>query len=625
MSHHSLQQWDHYKRQMDQLMARPDFLTNLAQSAGAMSALVNHMLDPSVSDWSKATASGKPLLTSQEQVQFKEMLDPYIDHIRAFFKGEPLPHSGEQHGGAEDLVKKMQQQLTKNMTYMGQHNVVMYGGTQIDILRQKEQQANRETKDVMVYPEPPINVPFRFITTSIVMLFDVIRMLSSMVGWERGAEILSVVVSALEVSRGEWKRGITSFMGYFGTKSLWIGQVFKVFVYMFQTIPTAMNHALLDDVTEMGRTIIFGMVLNIFQTIAPADIRQVFIKNIDIINENNALLTKFFNDPTRKAAYGFDPTNPKYAIYFNQYSWGDLTEFQSYMIEARCTKEMVEFHEKLEEALNKEEEKEHKSYIPPPQPNAILDPNAQPKPPPISATGIVKALLRIMGMLSTKDCKETLPLIDNVIKLITGKDNKEEVGQLQSAFDEFKGMIPAKKASSNNAVPSPISDMLSTAFTKVAKKVQNTTAAVRGKMDTMMPKQSQWREKLEQLQKQVANMEEHLSLLPQIQTVEKQIKNTQEQINKVEKGTPSVFSSSKGQALGSSPSIFAFVPSAPAESVQSSSQVQMQQSTGSLLPKGTPLGQQQSTPPGSGGGSRKKGRTHRIRASTRALRQRARE
>jgi hypothetical protein len=591
---------------MDQLMARPDFLTNLAQSAGAMSALVNNMLDPSVSDWSKATASGKPLLTSQEQVQFKEMLDPYVDHIRAFFKGEPLPHSGEQHGGAEDLVKKMQQQLTKNMTYMGQHNVIMYGGTQIDILRQKEQQANRETKDVMVYPEPPINVPFRFITTSIVMLFDVIRMISSLVGWEKGAEILSVVVSALEVARGEWKRGITSFMGYFGTKSLWIGQVFKVFVYMFQTIPTAMNHALLDDVTEMGRTIIFGMVLNIFQTIAPADIRQVFINNIDTINENNALLAKFLNEPTRKEEYDFDPTNPKYAIYFNQYSWGDLTEFQSYMIEARCTTEMVTFHKNLEEALNKEEKKERESYIPA-QPNAnanaIPDPNAQPKPPPISATGIVKALLRIMGMLSTKNCKETLPLIGHVIKLITGKDDNN-VEQLQNAFDEFKGMIPAKKESSNNAAPSPISDMLSTAFTTVAKKVQNTTAAVRGKMDTMMPKQSQWREKLEQLQKQVANMEEHLSLLPQIQTVEKQIKNTQAQINKVEKGTPSVFSSSKGQALGSSPSPSALV---------------FQPSAQQLAPA------QQSGTPGSGGGSRKKGRTRRIRASTRALRQRARE
>ena len=616
MSHNSIHQrsMDHYKRQMDQLMARPDFLTNLAQSAGAMSTLVNHMLDPSVSDWSKATASGKPLLTSQEQVQFKEMLDPYVPHIRAFFKGEPLPHSGEQHGGAEDLVKKMQQQLTKNMTYMGQHNVIMYGGTQIDILRQKERQANREEKDVMIYPEPPINVPFRFITTSIVMLFDVIRMISSLVGWEKGAEILSIVVSALEVSRGEWKRGITSFMGYFGTKSLWIGQVFKVFVYMFQTIPTAMNHVLLDDVTEMGRTIIFGVVLNIFQTIAPADIRQVFIKNIDTINENNALLTKFFNDPTRKAAYDFDPTNPKYAIYFNQYSWGDLTEFQSYMIEARCTEEMVKFHKKLEEALKQEEEKEHKSYIPPPQPNAIPDPSAQPNPPPISATGIVRALLRIMGMLSTTNCKDPLPLIKHVIKLITGKDDNT-VGQLQSEFEAFKSSIlPAEKpaSSNNNASPSPISDMLSTAFTKVAKKVQNTTAAVRGKVDTMMPKQSQWREKLEQLQKQVANMEEHLSLLPQIQTVEKQILKTQADINAVQKGMPPIVSNGKvqSQALASAPLLapalppaqpFVYTPGEPGSQTnpQSSSET--------------------------AGGSRKKGRTRRIRASTRSLRQRARE
>ena len=591
-------------------MARPDFLTNLAQSAGAMSALVNNMLDPSVSDWSTATASGKPLLTSQEQVKFKEMLDPYVPYIRAFFKGEPLPHSGEQHGGAEDLVKKMQQQLTKNMTYMGQHNVIMYGGTQIDILRQKEQQANRETKDVMVYPEPPINVPFRFITTSIVMLFDVIRMISSLVGWEKGAEILSVVVSALEVSRGEWKRGITSFMGYFGTKSLWIGQVFKVFVYMFQTIPTAMNHVLLDDVTEMGRTIIFGMVLNIFQTIAPADIRHVFIKNIDTINENNALLTKFFNDPIRKDTYRFDPTNPKYAIYFNQYSWGDLTELQSYMIEARCTKEMSEFHDKLEEALEKEEAKEHKSYIPPPQPtaNGTADPNAQPKPPPISATGIVRALLRIMGMLSTTNCKDTPPLIEHVIKLITGKNDNNNVEQLKSAFEAFKGMIPAKKAKSNNASPSPISTMLSSAFATVAKKVQNTTEAVRGKVGTMMPKQSQWREKLEQLQKQVANMEEHLSLLPQIQTVEKQIQTTQAKLNAAQQGMPSA------QPLSSAaPSAPLLAPAQPF--AFPASQVSTEPGSSSNPQSAS----------GSAGGSRKKGRTRRIRASTRALRQRARE
>jgi len=545
MSRHSLQQWDHYKRQMDQLMARPDFLTNLAQSAGAMSTLVNNMLDPSVSDWSTATASGKPLLTSQEQVQFKEMLDPYVPHIRAFFNGEPIPHSGEQHGGAEELVKKMQQKLTKNMTYMGQHNVVMYGGTQIDILRQKEQQANRDPNgDVTVYVgPPPVDVPLRFITTSIVTLFDVIRMISSMVGWEKGAEILSVIVSALEVARGEWKRGITSFMGYFGTKSLWIGQVFKVFVYIFQTVPTAMHHVLLDDVTELGRTIVFGMALNIFQTISPAKIRKIFITNIDTINENNELLTQFFSDANRqkKYSYTFDPTNPRYAIYFNKYSWGDLTEFQSYMIEAKCTKEMVTFHEDLENALNEEQKRED-------------DEQAEMKkagktPPPISGVGICKSLLGIMGMLPANCTKEIKPLVTHVIDLIVGQSEEGK----KELLAEFTALAPAmldviKKAASTAALAmkpiipsftmpdlSGVTGAMSTAFDAVKEKTHSAFDAVKGKVGNLMPKKPNWRAQLEQLQAQVKNMEAHVSEIPTIQKLENRVKELEGQLEKTQK------------------------------------------------------------------------------------------
>ena len=579
MSRHSLQQWDHYKRQMDQLMARPDFLTNLAQSAGAMSTLVNNMLDPSVSDWSTATASGKPLLTSQEQVQFKEMLDPYVPHIRAFFKGE---RSTEQHGGAEELVKKVQQQLTKNMTYMGQHNVVMYGGTQVDVLRQKEQQANREKKDVTVYPgSPPVDVPFRLITTSIIMFFDVIRMLISLTGWERGAEILSVIVSAMEVARGEWKRGITSFMGYFGSKSLWIGQAFKVFIYMFQTIPTAMHHMLLDDVTEMGRKIIFGMALNIFQTVAPAPIRQIFIKNIDIINKNNELLTEFFSDPSRKKQYKFDPTDPRYAIYFNQYSWGDLTEFQSYMIEARCTTQMATFHEEIKDALDEEERKEKASIPQIPNTTAL----------PITGTGIARSLLGIMGMLPDPNCKTPKKtIIQHVIDLITGESNDSKASSLLTDLTAFAGTLPSLPKMPDT---SPLSDMASSVFQTVTKKAQNAAEAVRGKVGPLMPKQSKWREQLEQLQKEVANRQEHLTLLPQIHDLEGKIQKLDGEIQQAEsnpgqKGRRSVFSTGKGHVLGTSSQ-----PAAPPFVFQA---------------------------------SKRGGRiTRRIRASTRALRQRARE
>ena len=602
MSNHSLHQRgiDHYKRQMDQLMARPDFLTNLAQSAGAMSTLVNHMLDPSVSDWSTATASGKPLLTSQEQVQFKEMLDPYVPYIRAFFKGEPLPHSGEQHGGAEELVKKIEQQLTKNMTYMGQHNVVMYGGTQIDVLRQKEQQANRDIDgDVQVYMgPPPVAVPLRFITTSIVTLFDVIRMISSMVGWEKGAEILSVIVSALEVARGEWKRGITSFMGYFGTKSLWIGQVFKVFVYIFQTVPTAMHHVLLDDVTELGRTIVFGMALNIFQTISPAKIRQIFINNIDTINENNELLTQFFSNSKRQKdySYTFDPTNPRYAIYFNKYSWGDLTEFQSYMIEAKCTKEMVEFHEDLEKALNEEQEREN---------DEIKKLKAAGKtPPPISGVGICKSLLGIMGMLPANCTKEIKPLVTHVIDLIFGQSEEGKKGQLLA---EFTALAPAmldviKKAASTAALAmkpiipsftmpdlSGVTGVMSSAFDAVKEKTHSAFDVVKGKVGNLMPKQPHWRDQLKQLQEQVANTKEHANALPQIQKLEGELKVQQQRLKNEEKSN-----------------------AAPSPSSAKKSSAQLLEVSASKKYNG-------------GRRTHRNRRTLRIRASTRSLRQRARE
>ena len=603
MSRHSLQQWDHYKRQMDQLMARPDFLTNLAQSAGAMSTLVNNMLDPSVSDWSTATASGKPLLTSQEQVQFKEMLDPYVPHIRAFFNGERMP-STEQHGGAEELVKKMQQKLTKNMTYMGQHNVVMYGGTQIDVLRQMEQQANRDTNgDVTVYagvpPAPPVTVPLRFITTSIVTLFDVIRMISSMVGWEKGSEILSVIVSALEVARGEWKRGITSFMGYFGTKSLWIGQVFKVFVYIFQTVPTAMHHVLLDDVTELGRTIVFGMALNIFQTISPAKIRQIFINNIDTINQNNEVLTQFFSNARRQQdyKYTFDATNPRYAIYFNKYSWGDLTEFQSYMIEAKCTKEMVTFHEDLEKGL-KEEEKKEKEEI------TKMTKDGQ-TPPPISGVGICKSLLGIMGMLPANCTEPYPPLVTHVIDLIVGQSEKDKKGQLLAEFTE---LAPAmrdviKKAASTAALAmkpiipsftmpdlSGVTGVMSSAFDAVKEKTHSAFDVVKGKVGNLMPKQPHWREQLEQLKAQDANMAAHIKEMPTIKKLKLDIQAKQKALNNAEKSNAAA--SEKPQ--------------------EEEDEGEMQSLLGGSTHRNTHR-------------NRRTRRTRRIRASTRALRQRARE
>ena len=129
MSRHYLQQWGHYKHQIDERMARPHFLENLAHSAGGIINLLNNIKDTSLSDWSKGlTPSGKPLFTPEEQVKFKQALDPYVELIRS----DSFQQGGEAELGVAKLVSAIETQLTQNMAYMGHHNVVMRGGGTLD-------------------------------------------------------------------------------------------------------------------------------------------------------------------------------------------------------------------------------------------------------------------------------------------------------------------------------------------------------------------------------------------------------------------------------------------------------------------------------------------------------------
>jgi hypothetical protein len=359
-----------------------------------------------------------------------------------------------------------------------------------------------------------------------------------------------------------------------------------------------MHHVLLDDVTELGRTIVFGMALNIFQTISPAKIRQIFINNIDTINENNELLTQFFSNSKRQKdySYTFDPTNPRYAIYFNKYSWGDLTEFQSYMIEAKCTKEMVEFHEDLEKALNEEQEREN---------DEIKKLKAAGKtPPPISGVGICKSLLGIMGMLPANCTKEIKPLVTHVIDLIFGQSEEGKKGQLLA---EFTALAPAmldviKKAASTAALAmkpiipsftmpdlSGVTGAMSTAFDAVKEKTHSAFDVVKGKVGNLMPKQPHWRDQLKQLQEQVANTKEHANALPQIQKLEGELKVQQQRLKNEEKSN-----------------------AAPSPSSAKKSSAQLLEVSASKKYNG-------------GRRTHRNRRTLRIRASTRSLRQRARE
>jgi gas vesicle protein len=242
---------------------------------------------------------------------------------------------------------------------------------------------------------------------------------------------------------------------------------------------------------------------------------------------------------------------------------------------------MATFHEEIKDALDEEERKEKASIPQIPNTTAL----------PITGTGIARSLLGIMGMLPDPNCKTPKKtIIQHVIDLITGESNDSKASSLLTDLTAFAGTLPSLPKMPDT---SPLSDMASSVFQTVTKKAQNAAEAVRGKVGPLMPKQSNWREQLEQLQKEVANRQEHLTLLPQIHDLEGKIQKLDGEIQQAE--------SNPGQKGG--PSSQPAVSPPPAQEVASRSYVDVAKSA-----------------------SKRGGRiTRRIRASTRALRQRARE
>ena len=367
MSRHYLQQWGHYKRQIDERIAQPHFLENLAHSAGGIINLINNIKDTSLSDWSKGlTPSGKPLLTPEEQVKFKQALDPYVDIIRS----DSIQHGGEAELMVAELraakiVSAIETRLTQNMIHMGQHNVVMRGGGALDdidalmeklaVLKRLKETSDTEA-DVPVHAG--ISVPLRTIIATIYVLLDTIRMLLTTGGFDEKSQILSLMVGIMEVLNGEWKRSILSFIGYIGPDSFWIGQFIKIFLILFHNVTPSLMYAGLS----IGQTAMMYWAASLLQIFSPLPVRTQIMGLIAPINaQNKALLTVIEQNKEALGIPDFTKDNPNYSEYLkDDISWSTLYVLIDYLKRPEYidSLEVIEFRKKLKEELEKVDEKQ---------------------------------------------------------------------------------------------------------------------------------------------------------------------------------------------------------------------------------------------------------------------------
>jgi hypothetical protein len=133
-----------------------------------------------------------------------------------------------------------------------------------------------------------LKVPFRMIVFVIYLLLDTARVTASVTGSDSNRKILSVMMSLLDLLRGDWKKAILSFMGYYGTTPLLMGQMVKVYLSLFQTLSPTVRDSILYGALDTTKSFMIGTLLAIFKITAPEGVRLPLIGMLEKIAKKKA-------------------------------------------------------------------------------------------------------------------------------------------------------------------------------------------------------------------------------------------------------------------------------------------------------------------------------------------------
>lgn len=325
----------------NEALVNKDMPKHLYKSVNSLSKVFDAIIQTEGVNWAAQVVDdeGKPLLTPQEQKQFQSAFQPYIQSILSFFdsdhkqehvqeggKFNPAKASGltpnflekkeetvtgttqEQSGiGIDDVYEKMLNKI------QGVDDTVNNYASKYGILR-LEKEHDLEG-DVQIIPEPAVmgisdalftvsegvilptvtqdvlskvKIPFRVIVTFIYLTLDIVRLSVGVLNMTYLRKIMSIVVSLVELLRGEWKKAILSFIGYYGMTPMLFGELAKIFITMFQMLAPQLQEDILLGVLDTTKSFIIGVLLSVFQVTAPEQVRLPVIGALERIAQMKA-------------------------------------------------------------------------------------------------------------------------------------------------------------------------------------------------------------------------------------------------------------------------------------------------------------------------------------------------
>jgi len=133
------------------------------------------------------------------------------------------------------------------------------------------------------YLPVPIKIPARLLLPAMNAVLESCRLLVSNSFLDIGIlrQLLSVVLAIFDISRGEWKDGVLSFMGVFGRDYMIMGLVGKTARWVYNFISPDLQDRLESDIFKSAKSAIIGSWLWILSVASPDFVRAQINELID--------------------------------------------------------------------------------------------------------------------------------------------------------------------------------------------------------------------------------------------------------------------------------------------------------------------------------------------------------
>ena len=296
-------QFNQLKEDIQLELARTSFPTTIFNTINNIARVINAIRLTKGQGWAAKVIgdNGQPMFTTVEQQRYTELFKPYISAIVSFFndKDELPSYVAEHHGGqtisqiptktdklsalsdkASGFVSDSLQNFdVSSITPDVLFDNIMSTLTRINKSINDTAEAVNLSHDLDNKPDVPLGatgimISPRLIVFLIYYVLDITRVAISLSGNETGRKLLSILVSILDVVRGDWKKAILSFIGYFGTSPLLLGTALKTYLTVIQMLSPTLQIKLPYFMYDSAKSILFGLLLSVIQLGAPKPIRD---------------------------------------------------------------------------------------------------------------------------------------------------------------------------------------------------------------------------------------------------------------------------------------------------------------------------------------------------------------